>query len=196
MAIVVSCENDLQEVDNIYSKDEMYQEAVRDVEIFYSDSADVKVKIISPLMINHTRLENLRKEFPEGLEVWFYEKNRLTSKLHANYAVRYDRKYRIEASDSVVVFNEQNQRMVTERLVWDERKKTITSDTLVCIYTEDEELCGYGFKANQDFTKWSLNNTKGSFYADDFTGETTPLTPGANSSSYQSNRPKLSRPGQ
>jgi LPS export ABC transporter protein LptC len=136
------------------------QEA-RDIEIIYSDSARIQVKLNAPVL-NNFESDNPYIEFSKGLKAEFYDDNMVPkSHLTADYGIRYERKQSMEAKKNVVIVNEKGEQLNTEHLIWDEKNGKLYSDDFVKITTADEVLYGNGFVSNQDFTKWKIYKLKG-----------------------------------
>jgi len=159
--IVTSCEPDIQKVQLIADKEKFPLEAADNVELLYSDSARVKVKLTAGRMERYTG-EDPYLELPKGVNVLFYSDSlTVKSSLRANYAVRYENRNIMEARNDVVVINEKGEKLNTEHLIWDEQKAKIYSEEFVKITTKDEIIYGNGFEANEDFTKYKIFNIKG-----------------------------------
>ncbi|OFY87029.1 MAG: LPS export ABC transporter periplasmic protein LptC, partial [Bacteroidetes bacterium RIFOXYA2_FULL_33_7] len=100
--------------------------------------------------------------FPEGIYVTFYTKNReIQSTLKANRAIYYESEKLWEAHEDVVAVNEDGDILNTELLYWDENTEKIYSDKHVRIRTKDEILFGEGFESNQEFTKYKIKKLTG-----------------------------------
>jgi len=156
-----SCENNIAEVNTLTKTENRPIESAKDVEVIYSDSALVKIKLISKQLDKYAG-EDPFVEFPKGLKVYFYNRNlKVESELSANYAIRYEKKNLMEAKKDVVVINEKGEKLNTEHLIWDEKKQKIYSDAFVKITTADEVIFGEGFEAEQDFSKYRINKIKG-----------------------------------
>ncbi len=148
-----SCQNDLSEVEALVSKFDTTVEEARDVEILYSDSAKVKVRITGPLMLNAMERRESRQEFPEGVRVEFFDENQaVESVLVAKYGLRQQSEARITVRDSVVWTSVEGQKLETEELHWDERRELIHTNKFVIITRPDEVIYGHGFEAAQDFS--------------------------------------------
>ncbi|MEM7102022.1 MAG: LPS export ABC transporter periplasmic protein LptC [Bacteroidota bacterium] len=159
---LVSCENDLAEVQRMVKSEEVAMERARDVVILYSDSAIVKVRVKAPTMVNYTEKKEKRREFPDGLLVEFLNDNKqVTSHLVAKFGVHLENDREVILRDSVVVWNIQNERLTTEELIWNENEQTIRSDKFVRVRTAKEEIFGRNFISNQDFTEWEIRNVEG-----------------------------------
>lgn len=156
-----SCENDLSKV-KLYEKGKKGPvESAKNMKILYSDSGTVKMQIIAPIL-NRYETENPYTEMPKGVEALFFDSAmNVSSKLKAEYAIRYDRELRMEARKNVVVVNSKGEQLNTEHLLWDERRQRLKSDEFVKITTSDEIIYGNGFEANQDFSQYRIFNIKG-----------------------------------
>ncbi|HHH50665.1 MAG TPA: LPS export ABC transporter periplasmic protein LptC, partial [Saprospiraceae bacterium] len=143
-------------------KDFVNKETFKSVELLYSDSAIVRVRVVAPSMIRHLDRREPRQEFDKGIKVDFFglHKN-VQSKLSANYAIRLINEKKVIARDSVELHSVQNEKLETSELIWDERKQKIYTNKFVMISTPEEKIWGYGFEANQGFTKWSIKAIEG-----------------------------------
>ncbi len=160
--ILFSCENDIKEVESLtHLKKEPINKG-KNVELIYSESADVKIKILAPLSEEYEEKDNHYIEMTEGIKVLFYDSLlNISSTLTANYAIQRVSKNIMEAKDNVVVVNDKGERLNTEHLVWAQDSSKIYSDVFVKITTEDEIIMGNGMEANQDFSKWKIHKIKG-----------------------------------
>lgn len=164
-----ACENELEEVEQFMEKKDVTIETAKEVEILYSDSAKVRVKITAPVLYFHRDPKNPHKEFPNGVAVDFFGSNfEVTSRLTAKKAFQYDRKYQVEVQDSVVLVGSSNDTLFTEQLIWDERKEKITSNKFVRISQPDEIIYGYGFESNQDLTNYRIFSVTGRMRVEEF----------------------------
>ena len=166
---IVGCNDELSTIDRPITESDLYIDRATDVEILYSDSAVVRMSIKAPLLLNYTTLSKERKEFPNGIEVDFFnESGQTTSEMNAKYATQYERENRIVIQDSVVVTSINNEMLETDELIWDEKNKQLYTDKWVKVTTPNEVIYGYGFSANQEFTQWTIRKVSGRFTVDDF----------------------------
>ena len=155
------CENDIEKVSIITDKQALPVETSTGLEILYSDSAMVKVKITTPKLERFDG-ESPVTELPDGVFVEFFDQNmNVSSTLKSDYAIRKDDEQIMEARSNVVVINERGEQLNTEHLVWNEITSKIYSDEFVKITTSDKIIFGNGFEANQDFTNYKIFKIKG-----------------------------------
>ena len=157
-----ACENDLVEVQKVISREQVRFEVAKDVEILYSDSAVVRVKVSGPLMKRFLDRKEPYEEFPEGIHVDFYGANKKpNSFLSAKKATRYEGKNIIIVQDSVVWQSKNKERLETHELIWDDKEQKVYTQKFVTIIKPDEIIYGHGFEANQDFSRWKINAIEG-----------------------------------
>jgi len=160
--IFASCENDLEEIEKIIPKEDTNKEIAKDVTLFYSDSAIVRVRIQGAEMVRHLEKANPREEFTKGIKADFFgSKNKVSSILTSKHATRYESKHQIVIKDSVVWQSGNHEKLETEELIWDEKNERVFSNRYVRITKPDEIIYGYGFESNQEFTEWTINRISG-----------------------------------
>ncbi len=169
MLVLVGCKNELSEISALYSKDDIGVEKARNVEIIYSDSAVMRVKIIAPTLLRYTDKSNPHESFPDGLEVEFFDEEGITtSTLTSKDADRYEREGKIIVRDSVVWISNTNERLESEELIWDEKSEKVHTNKFVTIRRPDEIIYGYGFEATQNFTRSRIRAVEGRLKTEDF----------------------------
>jgi len=159
-----ACENDMAEIQRQINEEEITLERAIDVEMLYSDSAVVKVRIIAPEMLNYLDKKEPKREFQKGMQVdVFDERQNIVSKITAKYAVQLEKEDKIVLKDSVRVVTSKNETLSTEEMTWDEKSERVFcgKDTYVSMKTQKETIEGYGFDSNLDFTKWKISNVTG-----------------------------------
>ncbi len=162
-AVFISCKNKIEEVNKLTVSNNRPSFSVEGLETYFSDSGIIKVKIFAPELERYEQLKLKYDEYPQGINVEFYDYNmKITGTLKCQYA-----RYLIveevwEAKSNVEVNNtEKNEKINTELLYWDIKNERIYSDKFVRITTAEEILFGEGFESNQDFSKWKIINPTG-----------------------------------
>lgn len=165
---VLSCENDLAEVEDLQQRLDVKVERVEEVEILYSDSAQVKVRITGPVMLNNLDRTEPFQEFVDGVLVEFFNPEGLvTSTMVAKYAIRYDRRGEVIVRDSVVWESVESQKLETEELIWREKEEEVFTKKFAKITTRREIIYGHGFRANQDFSNAKIQQVEGIIEVDE-----------------------------
>lgn len=172
--ITLSCVTKMEDIDNLTSGLEASVEVATNVEILYSDSAQIKVKISGPTMNRYLDNSNPREEFPDGVHVEFFGPDgQIESWLDADYAVRETKKSRIVTRYNVNLYNEKNEKLETSELIWDEKADKVYTNRFVMITQPErgDTSYGHGFIANNDFTRFEIQKNSGKMNITDVTKE-------------------------
>ena len=166
-----ACENDMSEVNRMFSKEETKVETATEVEMLYSDSSILKLRIVAPVLVRHLDKREPFQEFPEGLLVEFFSENgqEVTGRMTANYAERYENDSRFIVRDSVIWVGSQGEKLETEELIWEEENDKVHTNKFVVVRRPDEIIYGHGFESNQKFTEWKIRAIEGRIKANDLT---------------------------
>lgn len=129
----------------------------------YSDSAQKRLEITAPEVLDFSHSDDPYMEFPQGITVDFFNKlGQPESNLKANYAKRLISSKTWEARGDVIVYNNKGERLNTEHLTWNQPEHRIYSNVFTKITSGDEVLMGDGFEADENFTEYVLKgNVKG-----------------------------------
>jgi len=159
-----SCRDNIKELDEIMQKQSVFPtEQGEAVEILYTDSGLVRIRIIAPVMNHFTvNVPEPYTEMPKGIYMEFYnDSSKIKTTLKADYGIRYERTKKTEVKKNVVVVNVNGETLNTEQLFWDESTRKIYTDVFVKITTKREVLRGTGLVANEDFSDYEIRNPVG-----------------------------------
>ena len=149
----------MKDVDALLSDFAVNKEIATDVEIYYSDSAVVRVKITAPKLVRYLDKASPNEEFPEGLLVEFYNKRENAySWLKADYGMREVLKKQVITRRNVEMYNRKNEKILTSELIWDEAGEILFTEKYVKIIQPENQdtTTGFGFVTNQDFTRFEI----------------------------------------
>jgi LPS export ABC transporter protein LptC len=157
MLVTSACREKVNSHPAIFTDDDVAVEIGRDVEILYSDSAVVKVRVLGSVLHNYGSLSEPKQVFPAGISVTFFDfSGKETSHLVAKNAIREQGRKLITARDSVVLTTVKGEVLETEELIWDEKEEKLKTQKFVKVTSPDEVIYGFGLEANQDFTYWKI----------------------------------------
>ena len=131
-----------------------------------SDSAKLKFQLTAPLQ---QRFENGDAIYPKGVKVTFYSADgtkQVVNILTADSAKIEKATNLYTMRGNVQVKNvPQQQRLNTEELFYDQNKRVIYTDSAMAVKvtTPNEYLTGFGLRANQDFSRYSITKPTGVF---------------------------------
>ncbi len=159
-----ACENDIERIILVTNEAETPILKGINIKVIYSDSAKVKVQILAPTYLQFSGIERPYMEFPDGLEVYFYNDSmKIESEIMADYAIYYTEERLWHATGNVVARRLDNgDALNTEELFWDEGNEFIYSDSYTRIQNEDGTFYGKrGFESHQNLSNWQLKGTSG-----------------------------------
>ena len=166
MTLIFSCGNNIEKVTRLDNPDTIPAAHATDIEITVSDSAFVRITIVSKELKEFPVADSTepKTEFPQGLVATFYNKTlQVESTLTAGYAIYHTKRKLFEASKNVVIKNfTQDQELHTDLLWWDETNDKIWSDQAVTIITPSGTTYGdSGFESDQNFSKYNILRSHG-----------------------------------
>jgi LPS export ABC transporter protein LptC len=163
LLIVTSCKNKIEDINALTYSDTSPVETGKNIEIIYSDSAQIQTIIKSPFYKRYAG-KNPYVEMPQGIDATFYDSAmRVKTHLTSKYAIKYDKRNIMEVKNDVVVINEKGERLNTEHLIWDEKIRRIYTEVFVKITTTNKVVYGDGLDADDSFMKWVIRRPRGTF---------------------------------
>jgi LPS export ABC transporter protein LptC len=167
---LLSCENDIEKINELTSELKLPDQSGYNVEVTYSDSGKFIGKLYTPELNKYSGEKEPYIEFPEGIKVIFYDNNeKFESYIRSDYAIYYERKELWEIRNDVVARNVvKGEQLNTEQLFWDQNLGIIYSDKFSKIVNDDGTFYGEnGFEAKEDLSKWKLKGSKGTVNVSD-----------------------------
>lgn len=162
--MLFSCKNkmeDVRAVTNIESYPDLMSE---NIELMYSDSARVMLKVSAPKVLRYENEENPYTEFPKGIKVIFYDNaGDIDATITSQYAIYTEKDDLWHATKDVVAINhKENKILNTEELFWNMEEERIYSDKHVRITSDEEIVYGKGFESDQSFDNWTIKGIENS----------------------------------
>lgn len=172
-AFFMACGNEQADIDEQselnQKRDSVSVEIAQDVTITYTDSAILRAKISAPVMKRFPDKNDPKLEMPEGVHADFYDGEvEVQSSLTAKYAMHFEKEDRIEIRDSVRVINKNDEEIKTDELIWDKKKRRVTSDKPVRVRIRDEKIIkAEGFESDESFMNYTFKKVTGVVYLND-----------------------------
>lgn len=166
---VTGCKDDITSHDLRITPGDAQKDVLDGVEILYSDSAVVRVRISGPELIRKYEHERTKEEFTKGVFVEFFdESGKVTSTLKADYAYRNDGEDEITVQGNVILTSAKKETMETDELIWNQKSEKVYTEKFVLVKTSKERAWGHGFVSNQNFTEWRIKGFEGQLPAEKF----------------------------
>jgi hypothetical protein len=146
-----------------FSESDLKIEKTKDVEILYSDSAVVRIRIKAPVLIFHLQASDPFQEFSEGIHIDFFDpQGKITSTLTADYAARYQSKKKTFLKKNVRWISVNKEVMESPELTWNEETQNLYTNKFVVIATSKDTVFSQGFNADQSFNQIQMRAIDGS----------------------------------
>src|SRR5690606_31543231 len=116
----------------------------------------------SEKMLDFTNLEFPYREFPDGIEVEFFDENNEKNIVTADYAVIYDETSLIDLQGNVVLIKADSTSLEAEQLYWDQKVGWVFTDKQNTITAANgSRTKGMGFDSNLNFTNFRSRTNVG-----------------------------------
>ena len=169
MVFFVACSKNFKTVTAYEYKGKFPDESVKNIEITFSEGGKISF-IISAPVLNKYMGETTYMDCPEGVTITSFDYDgTIQSIMTADYGISVDNTQKMEAHRNVVITNlKKGERIETEKIIWDQREKTIYSDVEVRQYKDDGSIhIGDGFDADERFSKYSIRRPRGNVVANE-----------------------------
>jgi len=165
---ILSCSSKHKTVIILEYNGKFPDESARNIEITMSEDGQISFTLYAPLM-NKYFGDNPYIDFPEGIKVSSYTNGERHSTLTADYAISEELTQNMEAHKNVVIVDLKKQESIlTEKIVWNQKKKRIYSDVEITRIKADGTVDkGDGFESDEKFTKYAIKKPRGEFIAED-----------------------------
>ena len=155
-----ACDANYKDKQKFSIKDDQPLAIGKQINLKYTDSGRVVSNLISERLVDHSNKEFPYQEFPQGVEVHFWENDK-KSTVTSDYAIRYGKTGLIDLRKNVVLITSDSLILKADQLYWHQTKKWVFTDQPYQIKFKDGSYNdGSRFDSSQDFTAFiSRKNT-------------------------------------
>lgn len=166
--MMYSCENSISTVKEVTRADTLENLSAKNIVYIRSDSGKVKVRLTAPLM-KRFEGKTIYTEFPNGFEAFFYDSlDRPSSRIRANYGISYESTKLMVARNDVEVENFKTlEKLNTESLYWNQRKKIIFTRAFVKITSPERVIFGDSLTASEGFDRYTIHKMRATIELED-----------------------------
>lgn len=154
-----SCTNDLDEVEKLTSRVQPTKDIGENVKIIYSDSAQVRLILESPILEKFNSHSESKEVYKGGVKISFLNRNKeVTAWLTADEVIREPRQNRLKAVGNVVIENTAMDKMQTSEIIYEEGTKKIYSNKFIRITrpSKADTIYGLGFMTDREFKRFEI----------------------------------------
>jgi LPS export ABC transporter protein LptC len=162
VTMLFSCEGNLKKVRALEMSGENPQAIGKGLNLKYTDSGRVVATLKSPRMLDFTNMEFPYREFPNGVEVEFFDEKRNKNTVTANYAIIYDKTGLIDLKGNVVLVTSDSTKLKADQLYWEQELGWVFTDNTNEIRFANGGLNkGEGFDSDLNFTNFRSRSNVG-----------------------------------
>ena len=163
MAITLfACESNYQNVKKLNLSDMAPIAVGKNINFKYTDSGKMVTNLLADKLLDYSNLDFPYKEFPEGIEVHFWDAKGEENTVTADYAIQYDETGLVDLRKNVVVTTADSVFLRANQLYWDQKNAWIFTDQPYRIDFKDGSYNeGERFDSNQDFTIFLSRRNQG-----------------------------------
>lgn len=168
MALVLAitffaCESNYQNVKRLSLSDGAPIAEGKDINFKYTDSGKLVTNLLAEKLLDYSNLEFPYKEFPNGIEVHFWDKDGKKNTVTADYAIQFDKSSLVDLRKNVVVITADSVVLKANQLYWDQKNKWVFTDQPYQIKFKDGSYNdgAVGFDSSEDFTTFLSRKNQG-----------------------------------
>ena len=156
-----SCEDNFQEIKNINNYDNIPIGIAENIKLIYTDSAKVKAVLTSPINKDFTNQEFPYSEFPNGIEITFFDKKKNSTVVTSNYAITYNKTNIVDLVGNVVINIHDGTELKTSQLYWDPEQEWLFTEEMFSFKNTDYDIIAKRLDANRSFTIFNTGELDG-----------------------------------
>ncbi|HLA54465.1 MAG TPA: LPS export ABC transporter periplasmic protein LptC [Flavobacterium sp.] len=151
MLFAFGCESNFKDVQKINFSEFTPSGEAEDFNLKYTDSGRITSILVSPKMLDYATVEYPFTEFPDGIDVTFYDAKGKRTFVKSNYAVQFKGTDVIDLQGKVRISNESGQLMETEQLYFDQKDEWFFTEKKFKFTDPKGVSYGEGIDFSKDF---------------------------------------------
>ena len=159
--MLLSCEDNTQALKEINTSRQDPLGIASNIRMVYSDSLKIQAILTAPKHVDYSNLEFKFAEFPEGLEVLFFDKLGNQNKVVADYGILYTETKLIDLKGNVELKSFNGSLLKTNQLYWDSQNEWLFTEQEFTFQDEKYNFNAKRLDGNKDFSKFLTGNLIG-----------------------------------
>jgi len=157
-----ACKGNKKQIQQLNLKDDAPIAVGKNINLKYTDSGKVMTNLVAPRLLDFSNFKFPYQEFPEGVTVYFWDKNREKTTITSDYAIRYDNTSLVDLRENVVLVTADSLVLNAEQLYWDQKNQWVFTDLPYKIKFNDGSYNDGGrFDSSEDFTIFLSRKNQG-----------------------------------
>ena len=167
LLIICSCEDYFDDVKKINFKELIPAGKTQNFVLRYTDSANLKAILKSPLNIDYTNQIFPYSEFPDGLDIEFFDKKEGSTKVSANYGIVYYLTKIVSLEDNVIIQSPDSSFVKSNQIFWDPEQEWLFTEEKIVFSSDDYNIRAEKMDADRSFKLLKTGKLDGSFLFED-----------------------------
>lgn len=167
LIFILGCDDNFQEIKNINSKVSFPVGETENLKLIYTDSAKVKAILYSSLNLDFTNQVFPYSEFPNGVEITFFDKENNQTIVKSDYAITYNKTNIVNLVGNVTINNYDGSELKTNQLYWDPEQEWLFSEEKFTFKNTDYDITAKRLDANRSFSIFNTGKLDGKVLVED-----------------------------
>jgi len=167
LVVLQSCKNDLESIIDINKYSRTPAAITENFNLKYTDSAIVKAVLNSPLNLDYTNQTFPYTEFPEGLNIRFYENKNDSTNVSANYGIVYYKTKIVSLKGNVIIQSSDGNKIKSTQIYWDPEQEWLFTEEDIVFSSNEYDINANKLDADRSFKLLKTGQLNGSFLFDD-----------------------------
>ncbi len=151
VTLFFGCESNFKEVQKSNFKEFVPSGEAEKINLKYTDSGRITAILISPKMMEYASVDFPFTEFPKGIDVTLFDKNRKKTYVKSDYATSYKMTNLIDLKGNVKITSEDGQTLETEQLYFDQKNEWFFTEKSFKFTDPKGVSIGQGIDFSKDF---------------------------------------------
>ena len=167
LIIICSCEDYFDYLKKINFKELIPAGKTQNFVLRYTDSANLKAILKSPLNIDYTNQIFPYSEFPDGLDIEFFDKKKGSTKVSANYGIVYYLTKIVSLEGNVIIQSPDSSFVKSNQIFWDPEQEWLFTEEKIVFSSDDYNIRAEKMDADRSFKLLKTGKLDGSFLFED-----------------------------
>ena len=167
LSIIYSCKNDFESIIDINKYSKIPAAVTENFNLKYTDSAVVKAVLNSPLNVDFTNQTFPYAEFPEGLNIRFYENKDDSTNVSASYGIVYYKTKIVSLRGNVVIQSADGSKIKSSQIYWDPEQEWLFTEEDIVFSSNEYDINANKLDADRSFKLLKTGQLNGNFLFDD-----------------------------
>jgi LPS export ABC transporter protein LptC len=151
VTLFFGCESNFKEVQKINFSEFVPSGEAEGINLKYTDSGRITAILVSPKMKEFASVEFPFTEFPKGVDVTLYDKNKKRTIILADYATSYKLTNVIDLKGNVKITSQDGQILETDQLYFDQKNEWFYTEKIFKFTDPKGVSNGQGIDFSKDF---------------------------------------------